>query len=157
MAKRRARQCLVFCATTLFLLVAASPESPRIAAQGDSEVDGTLEVHYEDSQAGTRLRYYLDTGNERLSLAFARNPPRRLLSGTRVRARGARRNRTLTLATGEGLVVAVDRKVVKTQILDLIAKRQDAGIPVPKGLLKTLNDLAARLSVSALAPPANNP
>src|SRR5258705_4783164 len=100
MAKRRARRCLVFCATTLFLLVAASPESPRVAAQGESDVDGTLEVHYEDSQAGTRLRYYLDTGNERLSLAFERNPPRHLLTGTRVRARGVRRDRTLTLAAG---------------------------------------------------------
>jgi len=33
----------------------------------------------------------------------------------------------LTLATGKGSVATVDRKILKTKILDLIAKRQEAG------------------------------
>src|SRR6185436_4484983 len=99
-AKRRARRFLALCATAIVLLVAPNPESPRIAAQGESDVEGTLEVHNEDSHAGARLRYYLDTGTEHLALAFARNPPGHLRTGTRVRARGARRNRTLMLDSG---------------------------------------------------------
>ena len=72
-----------------------------MAAQGQSSVvDGTLEVHYEDSYAGARLTHYLNTGTERLALRFTRNPPERLLTGTRVRVRGARRNGMLLLDTG---------------------------------------------------------
>src|SRR5712691_8595106 len=99
-ARRRVRRLLAFGAAALLLLVAHNPESPPIAAQGQNDVEGTLEVHYEDSYGGGRLSYSLDTGTEHVALAFARNPPRHLRTGTRVRARGARRNRTLLLATG---------------------------------------------------------
>ena len=99
-AKRRAGWSLAFCAAAILLLVSQGVESPRIAAQGQSVIDGTLEVHYEDSYAGARLTHYLNTGTERIALRFARNPPERLLTGTRVRARGARRNGMLMLDTG---------------------------------------------------------
>jgi hypothetical protein len=108
MAMRHARGFLALCTTTILLLVVPSPQSPRVAAQGESDVEGILEAHYEDSHAGARLQYYLDTGTERLALAFTRNPPRRLRTGTRVRARGARRNRTLTLATGAAVAAGMD-------------------------------------------------
>src|SRR5438034_9789536 len=92
-ATRRAGWSLAFCAASILLLASQGVESPRMAAQGQSSVvDGTLEVHYEDSYAGARLTHYLNTGTERLTLRFGRNPPERLLTGTRVRARGARRN-----------------------------------------------------------------
>src|SRR5258706_4659184 len=98
-AKRRVR-FVAFCAATMLLLVSPGVESPRMAAQGQSVLDGTLEVQYEDSYAGARLTHYLNTGSERLALRFTRNPPERLLTGTRVRARGARRNGMLLLDTG---------------------------------------------------------
>ena len=92
---------LAVCAATILLLASQGVESPRMAAQGQSSVvDGTLEVHYEDSYAGARLTHYLNTGTERLALRFGRNPPDRLLTGARVRARGARRNGMLMLDTG---------------------------------------------------------
>src|SRR5258706_1528198 len=99
-ATRRAGWSLVFCAATILLLALQGIESPRIAAQGRSVIDGTLEVEYEDSYAGARLTHYLNTGTERLTLRFARNPPERLLTGAHVRVRGARRNATLLLDTG---------------------------------------------------------
>ena len=105
-ANRRARWSLACCAATILLLVSQGVESPKVSAQGSSpaspvlDVDGTLEVLYEDSAAGARLTHYLNTGTERLPLRFARNPPERLLTGAHVRARGARRNGTLMLDTG---------------------------------------------------------
>ena len=51
----------------MLLLASQGVESPRIAAQGPSVIDGTLEVEYEDSYAGARLTHYLNTGTERLA------------------------------------------------------------------------------------------
>src|SRR5436190_2416280 len=99
-AKRRAGWSLVCCAATMLLLASQGVESPRIAAQGPSVIDGTLEIEYEDSYAGARLTHYLNTGTERLALRFAGHPPERLLTGARVRVRGARRTGMLLLATG---------------------------------------------------------
>src|SRR5688572_13445152 len=98
--KRRAGWFLASCAATILLLVSQGVESPRVDAQGQSDIEGTLEIHYEDSYAGARLTHYLNTGTERLVLRFARQPPAGMLTGARVRARGARRNGTLLLDTG---------------------------------------------------------
>src|SRR5688572_21270768 len=99
-AKRRAGWFLAFRAATSLLLVLQGVESPRIDAQGQSDIEGTLEIHYEDSYAGARLTHYLNTGTEHLALRFARKPPEGLRTGARIRARGARRNGTLLLETG---------------------------------------------------------
>src|SRR4051812_3058190 len=98
-AKRRAAWSLACCAATILLLASQGVES-QSAAPGRTVVDGTLEVHYEDSYAGARLTHYLNTGTERLALRSARNPPERLLTGARVRARGARRTGMLMVDTG---------------------------------------------------------
>src|ERR1043165_5120686 len=89
--KGRAMRGLVLGAAALLFLI-HGPESARIVAQRPSDVEGTIEVHYEDSYSGPRLKYYLDTGTEHLELSFARQRPQRLLTGRRVRARGIRRN-----------------------------------------------------------------
>src|SRR5437763_5142382 len=99
-AKRRPGWSLAFCAWTILLLASQGVESPRIAAQGQSVIEGALEVYYEDSYAGARLTHYLNTGTERIALRFARNPPERLLTGARVRAHGLHRNGMLLLDTG---------------------------------------------------------
>jgi len=62
----------------------------------ETEVDGTLEVQYEDYDGGARLRHFLDTPAGRLELSFPSNPPE-VPSGSRVRARGRLTNGMLML------------------------------------------------------------
>ena len=77
----------------------------RAAAQGQNgprlrDVEGILEVHYEDAVDGARLTHFLNTGTERIPLRFDRNPPRHLLTGSRVRARGIETAGVLALGSG---------------------------------------------------------
>jgi hypothetical protein len=51
------------------------------------EFDGELEVQYEDSATGARLRHFLNTGSRRLELRFA-DAPLDWQSGTRGKAHG---------------------------------------------------------------------
>ena len=51
------------------------------------EIQGKLIVFYEDHEGGPRLRYELETVDDRLPLHFKALPPK-LLSGTRVRVTG---------------------------------------------------------------------
>jgi M6 family metalloprotease-like protein len=85
---------------------AADVEShrPPAAAAGLVDVEGELEVTYEDFPDGSaRLRHFLEADGVRLQLHFDADPPA-LLSGTRVRARGVRR--------GEFLAVESTRSVL---------------------------------------------
>src|SRR6185369_1174982 len=72
-------------------------------ADRSSEVqaDGTLEVQYEDYNGGARLRHFLNTPNERLELVFDGNAPD-LLTGSRVRVRGNRRNNNTLMLSSSG-------------------------------------------------------
>jgi uncharacterized repeat protein (TIGR01451 family) len=54
------------------------------------DIEGELEVLYEDWSDGSRLRYSLDSGVERLRLHFTSDPQTNLLTGSRVRVRGVR-------------------------------------------------------------------
>src|SRR3954468_1960116 len=77
----------------------------RIAAQGrgasevtpDSELDGTLEVLYEDGYDVPRLKHFLHVGTDRIELDFGGHGPRDMQTGDRVRARGKLRNGKLVL------------------------------------------------------------
>src|SRR5882672_9772101 len=82
------------------IIVAASQlVQPRIAAQGGrvsqggaaSTLDGTLEVVYEDGYDAPRLKHFLNVGTDRVELRFPGRAPK-LLTGSRVRARGRMRN-----------------------------------------------------------------
>ncbi len=65
------------------------------------EVEGVLEHLHQDFSTGSRDFYFLEsTSGERLSLHFATDPPRHLLTGTRIRVRGRRAGQTLWLDTG---------------------------------------------------------
>src|SRR5207244_2311907 len=54
----------------------------------------------EDYAQGSRLRYFLETAEERLSLHFAANPPKHLLTGSHVRVKGVRVDGALALDSG---------------------------------------------------------
>jgi hypothetical protein len=67
------------------------------------DVDGTLEVLYEDYAGGARLRHFLATpGGQRLQLQFSGEAPS-LLTGTRVHARGNLQNNVLALSSTSSL------------------------------------------------------
>jgi hypothetical protein len=75
--ERRAR---VVAATVLFLAaVAIGRPGTDVLAQAPSlerEVDGTLDVLYEDAETGSRLLHVLQTDRGRVPLRFPRgNPP----------------------------------------------------------------------------------
>ncbi len=77
------------------------PASAREWVETDADEAGSLEVQVEDYANGThRLRFYLNTLRERLPLYFAKDEPRHLLSGSRVRIRGKRLNGSLLVPTG---------------------------------------------------------
>ena len=58
------------------------------AHAADEVLEGHLEVLIEDSRSGSRTRYFLSRGSDRIALRFA-EPPRNLRSGARVRVRGS--------------------------------------------------------------------
>ncbi len=66
-------------------------------AEPDSDLDGTLEVVYEDGYAGPRLKHFLRTANDRVELDFGGQGPRHLRTGSRIRARGKLRNGKMAL------------------------------------------------------------
>jgi len=91
-------------ATSLLARQAGQPgQGPRAAdpaqqAPGQVQLDGELEVRYEDSNTGARLRHFLKTSSERIELSIPGEPPG-LQSGTRVRVHGQPQNNMLALAS----------------------------------------------------------
>ena len=78
---------------------AASALSVEKTVDQETELEGELEILYEDSKNGSRLQYYLKTRDERLSLHFADQAPS-LLTGSKVRVKGIRVGQSLVLASG---------------------------------------------------------
>jgi hypothetical protein len=60
--------------------------SPAVASDGEVVLEGTLEVLVEDSNAGSRVLYFLVT-DRRVQLHFT-NRPNNLSTGAHVRVRG---------------------------------------------------------------------
>jgi hypothetical protein len=81
-------------------LRAGLPPQVQAHIEEHVEVEGTLEVLYEDYADGTnRSVYFLDTASGRLSLHFVATAPD-LLTGTRARVRGVRLGGFLALDSG---------------------------------------------------------
>ncbi len=80
----------------------SSPAKAPTQALGPvTQLEGTLEVLHEDWPTGSRDFYFLEsTAGERLSLHFAANPPRHLLTGTKIKVKGVRVGQTLKLDSG---------------------------------------------------------
>ena len=86
---------------------AALPPAVQAYIEQEVDIEGMLEVMYEDHDDHSRLLYYLETAGERLSLHFADNRPEHLLTGARVRVKGIQVDNTLALAGGGGNVKPV--------------------------------------------------
>src|SRR5262245_59729953 len=96
------RACAALC-----LLALATLQPSRLTAQGQTVLEGTLEIYYEDAPGVATLRHVLNTGTERVPLQFGQKVPP-LEYGSRVRARGTWRNGTLMLdADAGGAVTAL--------------------------------------------------
>ena len=54
------------------------------------DLEGELEVMYEENEVESRLLHFLKVGDTRLTLHFVGDPPRNLLTGTRAHVRGVR-------------------------------------------------------------------
>src|SRR5262249_33885166 len=80
---------------------ASLPPAVRDYIEEEVEVEGKLEVLYEDYDQESRLLYFLETAGERLSLHFAANPPKHLLTGAQVRLKGVQVDGALALASGD--------------------------------------------------------
>ncbi len=90
------------------VLRVAGPASLRAslpaAVQGSIEqrvqLQGKLEVIYQDSYTSARLRHFLQVGGQRLELHFAQNPPTHLLTGAIVRVQGVQLEQKVAVASG---------------------------------------------------------
>ena len=94
-------------------LRAGLPASVRQHVEEETTIEGTLEVLHEDSAAGGRYHYHLDTANGRLTLYFAGDAPDDVLTGSRVRAHGVRLSQTLAL-DGSGSIQPVTTALANT-------------------------------------------
>lgn len=63
-------------------------------------VKGTLQVMVEDYPKDARVRYFLNSGEQRLELRFAKNPPKKIRSGSSVTATGTLNGTTLAMDSG---------------------------------------------------------
>lgn len=64
------------------------------------QLQGKLEVIYQDSYTSARLRHFLQVGGQRLELHFAQNQPTHLLTGAIVRVQGVQVQQKVALASG---------------------------------------------------------
>ena len=101
----RRRLDLAVLAMTMVVIGGGAPtleakQSPP--SQAHVEMDGELEVEFEDGPASARLLHFLRVGNQRIKLEFDVDPPAGL-SGSRVRARGRLQNNTLMLSSQSDL------------------------------------------------------
>jgi len=79
-----------------------SPQASQVA-QDNAQLEGELEVVYEDSATGARLKHFLNTSNKRYQLEFT-DAPLDWQSGTKVRATGRLKNAdTLALSASSGV------------------------------------------------------
>jgi M6 family metalloprotease-like protein len=79
---------------------ASLPPAVRAYIEQHVELEGALEVLYEDREIGSRLRFFLDSFGGRLPLHFATDPPTHLLTGSRVRVKGVWTGESLALDSG---------------------------------------------------------
>ena len=83
---------------------AALPPAVQALVEADAEVEGDIEIFYEDSDTGSTLRRYLRVQNTRLAVHFASEPPD-MLTDDRVRVRGKRLDNVLAADGGSAVVI----------------------------------------------------
>ncbi len=76
------------------------PAAVQSSIEQKVQLQGKLEVLYEDSQTSARLRHFLVAGGQRLELKFAQNPPTHLLTGAIVRVKGVQLQQKVAVASG---------------------------------------------------------
>ena len=99
------------------------------SASIEEEVEGELEILHEDRDVGSRYLYFLKAANRRYSLNFAKDAPKHLTSGARVRVRGVRTNNLLALQSGsesmQTVAVASTNTFSEQRTLVLLINFQD--------------------------------
>ena len=81
-------------------VLARLPEWLQPYFEQQVQLDGELEVLYEDYETRAVLRHFLKSGNKRLELHFEGNSAPHLLTGTKVRVRGVRLGEDVALYSG---------------------------------------------------------
>ena len=112
----------------------ALPLAVQALIEHEEQIEGELEVHFEDGPRRARVHYHLLTRGRRLALHFATRPPR-LVSGTRVRVKGVRVGDALALK-GSGsvkvLALASSNTFGEQRTMVLLVNFQDSPIePYP--------------------------
>lgn len=102
----RHSRLLTFLASTIVLLTMSVPRSQGVGgppSAQDDELEGTLEVQYEDAVSGSRLLHYLHANGRRFQLRFPGEASDALTTGSVVRARGRLQGSTLMLSSSSDL------------------------------------------------------
>jgi hypothetical protein len=90
-------------------LRAQMPADIQEYLEEEVELEGEVNVFVEDYGHTDRIRYFLETAAERLSLHFATRPPQ-LQSGTRLRLKGVKVDSALALESGDASIV-IEKKM----------------------------------------------
>ncbi len=75
------------------------PSSAQPYLETDADETGMLQTVVEDYAGSHKLRFFLDTGTEKLEVYFVAGAPPHLLSGSRIRGRGKRFDNVLLLGS----------------------------------------------------------
>lgn len=81
-------------------LRAGLPATVQSSVEQRVQLEGKLEVVYQDSHTSGRLRHFLVVGQQRVELKFAQNPPTHLLTGAIVRVQGVQLEQKVAVASG---------------------------------------------------------
>jgi len=76
------------------------PLAAQAALEREVQLEGKLEVVYEDSPQQSKLRHFLDVGGQRLELRFGQHPPTHLLTGAIVHVHGVQIEQKVAVASG---------------------------------------------------------
>ena len=79
---------------------ASLPPAVQSSIEQRVQLQGKIEVLYQDAASGARLRHFLQVGEQHLELHFAQNPPTNLLTGAIVRIRGVQVEQKVAVASG---------------------------------------------------------
>lgn len=93
---------------------ATLPSAAQAYVEMDEEVEGDLEVLYEDRDQGSRTLYFIEAAGKRLSLHFAAEPPTELLTGSHIRVHGVRVDGALALTSGSTSVQTLSAALPNT-------------------------------------------
>jgi hypothetical protein len=108
---------------------ASLPSAVQPYIEQEVELEGELEVLYEDREESSRLLYLLQSGRERHSLHFATHQPNRFQTGARVRVAGVQVGTALAVASVDSGVTALAAALPNTtgeqRVLVILVNFQD--------------------------------